>query len=118
MYFYREWATNRGIKSCKQLKEELHDSRLSVAGSVICRQRPETAKGFVFLTLEDETGMANVIVKPRIFDEYRRILLGNSYLSVTGKLQSEQGVINIIAEHIESLPLLPGDPHIPTRNFH
>ncbi len=118
MYFYREWATNRGIKSCNQLKVELHDSRLSVAGSVICRQRPETAKGFVFLTLEDETGMANVIIKPRVFEEYRRTLLGNSYLSVTGKLQSEQGVINIIAEHIESLPLLPGDPHIPARNFH
>lgn len=118
MYFYRQWAINRGIKSCKQLKEELHDSRLSVAGSVICRQRPETAKGFVFLTLEDETGMANVIVKPRVFDQYRRVLLGNSYLSVTGKLQSEQGVINIIAEHVESLPLLPGDPHIPARNFH
>ncbi len=118
MYFYREWATNRGIKSCKQLKEELHDSRLSVAGSVICRQRPETAKGFVFLTLEDETGMANVIIKPRVLDENRRVLLGNSYLSVTGKLQSEQGVINIIAEHVESLPLLPGDPHIPARNFH
>ncbi len=118
MYFYREWATNRGIKSCNQLKVEQHDSRLSVAGSVICRQRPETAKGFVFLTLEDETGMANVIVKPRVFEEYRRTLLGNSYLSITGKLQSEQGVINIIAEHIESLPVLPGDPHIPARNFH
>ncbi|CAN5710298.1 error-prone DNA polymerase [soil metagenome] len=118
MYFYREWAINRGIKSCSQLKMELHDTRLSVAGSVICRQRPETAKGFVFLTLEDETGMANVIVKPRVFEEYRQTLLGNSYLSVTGKLQSEQGVINIIAEHIESLPLLPGDPHIPARNFH
>ncbi len=118
MYFYREWATNRGIRSCGQLKTELHESRLTVAGSVICRQRPETAKGFVFLTLEDETGMANIIVKPRVFDEYRRTLLGSTYLAITGKLQSEQGVINVIAEHIELLPLLPGNPHIPARDFH
>ncbi len=118
MYFYREWATNCGIKSCDQLKEELHDSRVTVAGCVICRQRPETAKGFVFLTLEDETGMANVIIKPRIFDEYRRTVLSSNYLSITGKLQSEQGVINIIAESVELMPRLPGDPHIPARNFH
>lgn len=118
MYFYRQWATNRGIKPCLQLKEEPHESRISVAGCVICRQRPETAKGFVFLTLEDETGMANVIIKPRIFDEFRRTILSSNYLSVTGKLQSEQGVINVIAEEVELLPRLPGDPHIPARNFH
>jgi error-prone DNA polymerase len=118
MYFYRQWATNRGIKPCLQLKEEPHESRITVAGCVICRQRPETAKGFVFLTLEDETGMANVIIKPRIFDEFRRTILSSNYLSVTGKLQSEQGVINVIAEEVELLPRLPGDPHIPARDFH
>jgi error-prone DNA polymerase len=118
MYFYRQWAINRGIKSCEELKDELHNARISVAGCVICRQRPETAKGFVFLTLEDETGMSNVIIKPRVFDEYRRTILSSNYLSVTGKLQSEQGVINVIAEEVELLPRLPGDPHIPARNFH
>ncbi|HEY9677348.1 MAG TPA: error-prone DNA polymerase [Drouetiella sp.] len=118
MYFYRDWATRRGIKACEELKSEMHESKLTVAGSVICRQRPETAKGFVFLTLEDETGMANVIIKPKIFDAFRRIILKSNYLAVTGKLQSEQGVINIIAEAVEPLPALPGNPNIPARDFH
>jgi error-prone DNA polymerase len=118
MSFYREWAENKGIRSCLDLKTEEHNRTVTVAGGVICRQRPETAKGFVFLTLEDETGMANVIVKPQILDQYRRPLLKANYLSIKGKLQSEQGVINVIAQHIEELPLLKGNPTVPARNFH
>ena len=108
MTFYREWARNLGIRSCADLRTESDAVTLTVAGSVICRQRPETAKGFVFLTLEDETGMANVVVKPNKFEQYRLLLLGSPYLAITGKLQSEQGVLNIIAEEVEPLPPLAG----------
>lgn len=118
MKFYREWAQERGIKSCAALKSAPDGEKLTVAGGVICRQRPGTAKGFVFMTLEDETGTANVIIKPQTFDQYRRTILGSSYLAITGKLQSDQGVINVLVEHAETLPALPGNPHLPARNFH
>jgi error-prone DNA polymerase len=68
--------------------------------------------------LEDETGMANVIIKPAKFEEYRQTILAESFLAITGKLQSEQGVINVIADRVEALPSLPGSPKIPSRNFH
>jgi error-prone DNA polymerase len=118
MKFYRSWAVARGIYSCHDLKIAEHGKKLTVAGGVICRQRPSTAKGFVFLTLEDETGMANVIIKPAKFEEYREAILAESFLSITGKLQSEQGVINVLADRVEALPSLPGSPRIPASNFH
>jgi DNA polymerase III alpha subunit len=117
MSFYRNWAQKQGIKSCAQLKAEEHGQKFTVAGGVICRQRPETAKGFVFLTVEDETGMANVIVKPKLFDKYRKVFM-SPYLAITGILQSEQGVINLLAEHVETLPPLEHETDLPTRNFH
>ncbi len=117
MKFYRAWANKQKIFACQDLKSAKDGTKLTVAGGVICRQRPQTAKGFVFVTLEDETGMANIIIKPAKFEEYRRTILGESFLSITGKLQSEQGVINILAEKVEALPRLPGDPKIPARNF-
>jgi error-prone DNA polymerase len=71
------------------------------------RQRPGTASGVIFATLEDETGVANVIVWPKIFERYRGIVLGARLMRVTGKLQSEQGVIHVVAEKLEDLtPLL------------
>ena len=71
------------------------------------RQRPGTAKGFVFLTLEDETGIANVIVWPKVFERFRPVVLGARLIGVTGKLQNESGVIHIVAESCEDLtPLL------------
>ncbi len=118
MKFYRAWAMAHGIYSCHDLKIAEHGRKLTVAGGVICRQRPSTAKGFVFITLEDETGMANVIIKPAKFEEYRQTILAESFLAVTGKLQSEQGVINVIADRVEALPSLPGSPKMPSRNFH
>jgi error-prone DNA polymerase len=117
MTFYRDWATSHSIHSCQSLRTIEHGKKIRVAGGVITRQRPETAKGFVFITIEDETGMANIIVKPPKFEEYRNVLLGYSFLAFTGKLQKEQGVINLIMEHVEPLPALPGNPQMPARNF-
>lgn len=79
--------------------------RLTVAGSVICRQRPGTAKGFVFISLEDETGIANVIVVPQLFEARRLVITQEPALRITGKLQNLHGVIHVKADTIEALTL-------------
>jgi len=117
MVFYRKWAEARKIRSCAEMNAEQNGNRITVAGGVICRQRPETAKGFVFLTMEDETGMANVIIRPQLFEQLRQSFM-SSYLAITGLLQSEQGVVNLLAEDVKILPSLPGDPDLPARDFH
>ena len=77
--------------------------RIRVAGSVITRQRPGTAKGFVFLTLEDETGIANVIVRPDLFDRDRLTILEQPFLLVDGILQNQDGVTSVKAERLHAL---------------
>jgi error-prone DNA polymerase len=83
--------------------------RVTVAGAVICRQRPGTAKGFVFLSLEDETGLANVIIVPALFEARRLVITQEPALRVTGQLQNRAGVIHVKAETITALvaPDLP-----------
>ena len=75
-------------------------SRLSVAGLVICRQRPGTAKGVIFLTLEDETGSANIVVWAKIFERFRREVIAGRCLKVTGRLQRDGDVTHVVAEQI------------------
>jgi error-prone DNA polymerase len=77
--------------------------RLQIAGSVICRQRPGTAKGFTFISLEDETGIANVIVVPQLFEARRLVITQEPALQITGRLQNQHGVIHVRAEKIEAL---------------
>ena len=79
------------------------DSIITVAGAVICRQKPSTAKGFVFITIEDESGMANIIVKPSVFKKSRVEIMTASFLVVTGKLQLENTVLNVIANKLTVL---------------
>ena len=76
---------------------------MRVAGAVITRQRPGTAKGFVFLTLEDETGIANIIVRPDLFTEQKRAIVGEPYLLVEGTLQIQEGVTSMKAERVIGL---------------
>ena len=75
-----------------------------VAGWVIVRQRPGTAKGFVFLTLEDETGVSNIIVTPQLFDRYRNELVSHPFLLIEGLLQNQDDVVSVKASRIEPLP--------------
>jgi error-prone DNA polymerase len=77
--------------------------RVTIAGSVICRQRPGTAKGFVFISLEDETGIANAIVLPQLFEAKRLVITQEPALRITGKLQNLHGVIHVKAQSIEPL---------------
>ncbi|MCD1625853.1 MAG: OB-fold nucleic acid binding domain-containing protein [Paracoccaceae bacterium] len=78
-------------------------ARVTVAGLVILRQRPGTAKGVIFLTLEDETGVINVIVWRKLYEVFRRAIIAGRLLRVTGRLQHEGGVTHLIAEHIEDI---------------
>lgn len=81
--------------------------RVTVAGLVLVRQRPGTASGVVFMTLEDETGIANIIVWPKVFEKLRATVIGARFVAVTGKLQSESGVVHVVAERMEDLtPML------------
>ena len=88
--------------------------RVTVAGLVILRQRPGTAKGVIFLTLEDETGVINVIVWRKLYEAFRRAIIAGRLLRVTGRMQHEGGVSHLIAERIEDisdmLDLLLQDP--------
>ena len=78
-------------------------SLVTVAGLVLVRQRPGTAKGVIFVTLEDETGVSNVIVWPKVLEEFRRVVLSARLMRVTGKLQREGIVTHIVADKIEDL---------------
>ncbi|WP_068117542.1 OB-fold nucleic acid binding domain-containing protein [Tropicimonas marinistellae] len=82
-------------------------ARVTVAGLVLVRQRPGTAKGVIFLTLEDETGSCNVVVWAKLYERYRRAVISGRLLRVTGRIQREQSVVHVVAEHIEDIsPML------------
>jgi len=103
----RERLAARRIMPNGALRSTPSGRRVSIAGLVIIRQRPGTAKGVIFETLEDETDIANVIVWPKIFERYRAVVLGARLVRVSGKVQNENGVIHVVADHLEDLtPLL------------
>jgi DNA-directed RNA polymerase len=81
-------------------------ARVAVAGLVVCRQRPGTAKGVIFVTLEDETGTANIVVWAKTFERFRRAVIAGRCLKVTGKLQRDGDVIHVVAEEIEDISAL------------
>jgi error-prone DNA polymerase len=96
----------RGVRRARDLAAGPDGERVRVAGSVIVRQRPGTAKGFVFLSLEDETGIANVIVTPGLFAQRRWALVAEPFLLVEGILQMQDGVVSVRAARVEPLPRL------------
>jgi error-prone DNA polymerase len=101
--FFRAELDRLGVVPAERLKS-LHDRRrLSVGGLVLVRQRPGTAKGVVFLTLEDETGIANIVVWRDAFEANRRLVMGASFLVVRGQLQREGDVIHLVAEQFTDL---------------
>ena len=103
MAYEREALRRQGILSAQELERSGSNRRVRMAGRVICRQRPGTAKGFVFLSLEDETGIANVILTPDIFEQNRLIVTRSRFLLIEGTLQNQEGVIHVKAERIEPL---------------
>jgi error-prone DNA polymerase len=103
MALRRDELAMRGILRAADLKAARQGRRVRVAGMVITRQRPGTAKGFVFLTLEDETGIANIIVRPDLFARDRLVIVEEPFLIVDGVLQSQDGVTSIRAEQLQGL---------------
>ena len=103
MSYYRERMREMGVMDAATAKAQRNGMVLTVAGCVITRQRPGTAKGFVFLSLEDETGIVNIIVQPDLFDRRRQVCTASPYVLVKGVLQSITGVISVKAGEIEEL---------------
>lgn len=89
------------LATSKDLETWPNDKRVRVAGLVLVRQRPGTASGVIFATLEDETGVANIIIWPNTFDTYRKDVLAAKLMVVDGKVQREGKVIHVIANRIE-----------------
>src|SRR5437762_4075886 len=94
-----------GVVQSDALSGRAHATTVEVAGLVVARQRPETAKGFVFVLLEDEAGMVNVIVRPDVYERYRPAIRGEPLLWVRGKLAKDDGTVNVIAEEAAGLKL-------------
>ena len=93
------------LPSLRHLQAMADGTRVHVPGMVVCRQQPGTAKGFVFLLLEDEFGMVNVIVPPWLHERQRALVRGEAFVIVEGELQRKEGTINVLAERFAVLPV-------------
>jgi error-prone DNA polymerase len=103
MSYHREGLRRQGILSARDLHHVADGERVRVAGAVIARQRPGTAKGFVFLSLEDETGIANAIITPQLFQEDHVVVVNQQFLLIEGRLQNQDNVISVKAERVRAL---------------
>jgi DNA-directed DNA polymerase III PolC len=104
--FLRADLDRRGIVCNESLHTRRSGERVTVSGLVTIRQRPGTASGVIFMTIEDETAVANIIVWPRTFERFRAVVLGARYIAVTGELQQESGVIHVVASKLDDLTSL------------
>jgi len=118
MVHVRDALALNGVQSARELLERGRDGdRVGTAGLVICRQRPGTAKGFVFLTLEDETGMINIVVTPKRFERDAQIISGSPLLLVRGILQVEGRVVNVRARTFRALRAESGEGFVKGRDY-
>jgi error-prone DNA polymerase len=116
MAYHRAEMKKQGIRSAIELPKLRNGMTVRVAGSVIARQRPGTAKGFVFLSMEDETGIANAIITPQIFQENRATIVQHQFLLIEGILQNQENVISVKAQSI--WPLLITRAETSSHDFH
>jgi error-prone DNA polymerase len=116
MAYYRPMLAPKRVLRAIDLASTRDGLIVQVAGAVIVRQRPGTAKGFLFLSLEDETGISNVIVHPDMYEANRQVLIGAPFVIVEGVLQNQQGAISVRAGRVESLDVnaIP----VPSHDFH
>ena len=116
--FRRRELAMRGVLPAIDLPRAKSGRRVRTAGMVITRQRPGTAKGFVFLTLEDETGISNIIIRPDLYAADRLTVVESSFLLVEGVLQNQDGVTSIKAERMSKLDGFPDEAAIDSHDFH
>ena len=110
--------TSRRLPDAHTVAAMPNGRRVRYAGIVICRQRPGTSSGVTFMTLEDETGFVNVVVWKRVFDEHAVLARTASFLGVTGKIQSESGVVHIVADALWMPETAARPPTAGSRDFH
>ncbi|HET8933286.1 MAG TPA: error-prone DNA polymerase [Polyangiales bacterium] len=113
----RSELTRQGLPDAQRLSALRDGARVRFAGLVICRQRPGTASGVTFMTLEDETGFANIVFWQQVFESFAVLARTASFLGVSGRLQKQDGVVHIIAEEAWA-PQLSTPAQVHSRNFH
>lgn len=121
MRHLREWLRTMGVRTVAELQGDprlANGERVTTAGVVIVRQRPGTAKGFVFVGLEDETGRLDVIVTPKVYEEQREVINRNGILAVRGRLGKEDGVTNLKAEDFFALKLDEAVAVVSSHDYH
>ncbi len=101
--FMREDLARRGAVPCAALRTMRNGRRVTVAGLVLVRQKPGSAKGVMFITIEDETEVANLVIWPSLFERQRRLILSSGMMAVRGKVQREGDVIHVVADHLIDL---------------
>jgi error-prone DNA polymerase len=116
MAYQRKSLRAEGILTADELLHARNNSQVCTAGCVIARQRPGTAKGFVFLSLEDETGIANIIISPDIFERDRAVITRSHFLRIEGPVQNQDGVVHVKAFRIIPLDITRAEIH--SRDFH
>jgi len=105
MRFYRERLAERGVGSSADVQQRPHGVSVHVAGAIVVKQHPETAKGHVFLSLEDEHGLLNVIIRPATYAKYKRVVDQGGAVVIAGTLQHVDGVVSVLARQLEALDL-------------
>jgi error-prone DNA polymerase len=115
--YLRPTLDRMGVTTAAALAGIPDGDRVCTGGLVVVRQRPGTAKGFVFLSLEDETGIANIVIEPPTFEQNRRPILGNPLLVVEGRLEKKDGVISVKGDRFWGLSEALTD-HVHSRDFH
>jgi error-prone DNA polymerase len=113
---YRPELAQQGIVPASNLRALPDGKGVCVVGAVIVRQRPGTAKGFVFLSLEDETGIANIIITPQLFERDHTVVVHHSFLLIRGTLQNQDGVVSVKAGRIEPFKLATAE--VQSHDFH
>ena len=103
MFFLRSKIPMTPLTETQHLVHMPSDHQVKVAGIVLVRQRPSTAKGVLFVTLEDDTGIANIILWPSVFQQYRRVIMNSELIGVAGKVQREGKVVHVVASHLTDL---------------
>ena len=106
---------HEGIVSTNMVSSLDDGASIEIAGLVVCRQRPQTAKGFVFMVLEDEFGLVNVIVKPDLYETHRALVRAEPFVIIRGELQRRDGITNLIAHSF--VPLTAGGLSPAAHNF-
>ena len=101
MEFLRGLFAQEGAYSCKEATNTKDGSYLRCAGAVLVRQRPGTAKGVVFMTIEDETGIANIVVWQNVFERFRKEVMGARLVLIEGRIQRAEGVTHLVAERLQ-----------------